>query len=96
MGNATTLDLASGYPLDDDVRLKTAFTTHKGLYEFVRMPFGLCNTPATFQHAMQSVLTGLEWRDSFAYIDDDILIASATFEEHLKHLEQVFEKNQSS
>ena len=53
MGNATTLDLASGYPLDDDARPKTAFTTHKGLYEFVRMPFGLCNAPVTFQHAMQ-------------------------------------------
>ena len=97
LGNArffTTLDLASGYwqvPLDDDTIPKTAFTTHKGLYEFVRMPFGLCNAPATFQRAMQSVLAGLEWRDCFVYIDD-ILIASATFEEHLQHLEQVFNR----
>ena len=97
LGNArffTTLDLASGYwqvPLDDDAIPKTAFTTHKGLYEFVRMPFGLCNAPATFQRAMQSVLAGLEWRDCFVYIDD-ILIASATFEEHLQHLEQVFNR----
>ena len=97
LGNArffTTLDLASGYwqvPLDDDAIPKTAFTTHKGLYEFVRMPFGLCNAPATFQRAMQTVLAGLEWRDCFVYIDD-ILIASATFEEHLRHLEQVFSR----
>ena len=97
LGNAryfTTLDLASGYwqvPLDDDARPKTAFTTHQGLYEFVRMPFGLCNAPATFQRAMQSVLAGLEWRDCFVYIDD-ILIASATYEEHLQHLEQVFDR----
>ena len=97
LGNAryfTTLDLASGYwqvPLDDDARPKTAFTTHQGLYEFVRMPFGLCNAPATFQRTMQSVLAGLEWRDCFVYIDD-ILIASATFEEHLQHLEQVFDR----
>ena len=94
LGNArffTTLDLASGYwqvPLDDDAIPKT---THKGLYKFVRMPFGLCNAPATFQRAMQSVLAGLEWRDCFVYIDD-ILIASATFEEHLQHLEQVFNR----
>ena len=39
--------------------------THQGRYEFVRMPFGLCNVPATFQRAMQSVLVGLEWRDCF-------------------------------
>ena len=99
LGNAqyfTTLDLASGYwqvPLDDDARPKSAFTTHQGLYEFVRMPFGLCNAPATFQRAMQSVLAGLEWRDCFVYIDD-ILVASATFEEHLQQLEQVFESSQ--
>ena len=97
LGNAryfTTLDLASRYwqvPLDDDARPKTAFTTHQGLYEFVGMPFGLCNTPATFQRAMQSVLAGLERRDCFVYIDD-ILIASATFEEHLQHLQQVFDR----
>ena len=68
-----------------------AFTTHQGLFEFVRMPFGLCNAPATFQRAMQSVLAGLEWRACFVYIDD-ILIASSTLEEHLQHLEEVFDR----
>ena len=53
------------------------------------MPFGLCNAPATFQRAMQTVLAGLEWRDCFVYIDD-ILVVSRTFEEHIQHLEQVF------
>ena len=59
----TMLDLASGYwqvKLDDDARPKTAFTTHQGLFEFVSMPFGLCNAPVTFQRAMQTVLSGLE------------------------------------
>ena len=101
LGNAkyfTTLDLASGYwqvPLDNDARPKMAFTTHQGLFEFVRMPFGLCNTLATFQRAMQAVLAGLEWRDCFVYIDN-ILVVYRTFEEHIQHLEQVFNRLKKS
>ena len=46
--------------LEEGSREKSAFTTHRGLFEFVRMPFGLCNAPATFQCLMQRVLAGLE------------------------------------
>ena len=90
----STLDLASGYwqiELDPTTREKTAFTSHYGLYEFTCMPFGLCNAPATFQHLMQVVLAGLEGKTCFVYVDD-ILVCSKTFEEHLQHLEQVFER----
>ena len=90
----TTLDLVSGYwqvELEPNSRAKTAFTTHCGLYEFNRMPFGLCNAPATFQRLMQVVLAGLEWDCCFVYIDD-ILVASKSFEEHLHHLQLVFDR----
>ena len=90
----SSLDLASGYwqvELAPDARQKSAFTTHKVLFEFVRMPFGLCNAPATFHRVMQVVLAGLEWRSCFVYLDD-ILIASKTFEEHLDHLREVFDR----
>ena len=88
----TSLDLASGYwqvELDEDACAKSAFTTHHGLFEFTRMPFGLCNAPATFQRVMQAVLAGLEWNSCFVYLDD-ILIASRTLEEHLRHIKEVF------
>ena len=90
----SSLDLASGYwqvELDEDARQKSAFTTHRGLFEFLRMPFGLCNAPATFQRLMQVVLVGLDGTHCFVYLDD-ILIASQTFEEHLKKLCEVFER----
>ena len=85
----STLDLSSGFwqiELDPASRPKSAFTTYQ---EFVRMPYGLCNAPATFQRLMQVVLAGLEWKSCFVYIDD-ILVASKTFSEHLSDLRQVF------
>ena len=59
----STIDLRSDYwkvemaPAD---RGKTVFCSQEGLFEFNFMPFGLCNAPATFQHLMDCVLTGLQ------------------------------------
>lgn len=90
----STLDLASGYwqvEVDPQDRKKTAFTTPLGLYEFQRMPFGLCNAPATFQRLMQRCL-GSMVNDTLLIYLDDIIIFSPDFQSHLQHLEQVFDK----
>ena len=53
-----TFDLASGYfqlPMHPDDCHKTAFITHLGLFEWLVLPMGLCNSPATFQHCMAQV-----------------------------------------
>ena len=85
----STLDLASGYwqiKMSEEARQKSAFVTHRGLHEFVRMPSGLCNAPAAFQRLMEVVLDDMLWKDCFVYIDD-VLVCSKTLEEHLAHLD---------
>ena len=74
----TTLDLAAGYwqiGLDADSATKSAFATHRGLHKFTKMPFSMCNAPATFQKLMEVDLAGLIWKSCFAYIDD-VLVCS--------------------
>uniref|UniRef100_A0A3P9MEE5 Gypsy retrotransposon integrase-like protein 1 n=1 Tax=Oryzias latipes TaxID=8090 RepID=A0A3P9MEE5_ORYLA len=90
----STLDLASGYwqvAMDAKDREKTAFTTPLGLFEFNRMPFGLCNAPATFQRLMQQCLSRQLSESLLVYLDD-IIIYSPDFSSHLQDLEGVFER----
>ena len=71
----SVMDLSSGYwqvgvhPSDQD---KTAFVTADGLYNFKVLPFGLCNSGATFERLMELVLAGLHWTTCLLYIDDII------------------------
>lgn len=74
--------------LDEASRPKSAFLCRKGLFEFVRLPFGLSNAPATLQRLMDSVLAGLKWQSCLVYLDD-IVVFSSSFDEHLAHLRQV-------
>ena len=55
------------------------------------MPFGLVNAPATFQMLMNMILKGLTWKHCLVYIDD-IIVWSVSFENHLKHLNLVFQR----
>ena len=91
----STLDLKSGYwqvPITEQDKAKTAFRTSSGqLFEFNRVPFGLCNAPTTFSRLMDRVLADLHWETCLFYLDD-IIVFSSTWEEHLARLRQVFER----
>ena len=69
----------------------TAFTLGSmGLFECDRMPFGLCNTPATFQRLMQNCLGELNLTYCLIYLDD-VIVYSKTLEEHLQRMHVVFD-----
>lgn len=87
----TSLDLASGYhqiPMNLDSIPYTAFITPEGQYEYVRVPFGLCNAPATFQKFMNEIFAPLRNLNVTPYLDD-ILIPSKTVSEGLEVLGKV-------
>jgi hypothetical protein len=97
LGNAqwfSSLDLASGYwqvEMREEDKPKTAFISRNGTYEFNVMPFGLCNAPGTFQRCMDTVLGNIIWKHALVYLDD-VTAFSQTFEEHLRHLEGIFQR----
>jgi hypothetical protein len=69
---------------------KTTFKTHHGLYEFLVMAFGLTNAPTTFQSILNMIFAHLLRKGVIVFMDD-ILIYSATLEQHASLLQQVFE-----
>ncbi len=97
LGNAklfSTLDLTAGYfqvAVSESDREKTAVTMPFGLFEWTRMPFGLCNAPATFQRLMGAPLGDLAFDVLLIYLDD-IIVFSEDFKSHCERLELVFSR----
>jgi hypothetical protein len=90
----STLDAWTGYwqvPIAEEDRAKTGFVTKNGHWEWIAMPMGLTNAPATFQRVMNLILHGLNWKSCLVYLDD-IIVFSSTFDEHLERLGQVLDK----
>ena len=89
----STMDLKSGFwqvKMAKDSQQYTAFTVGRmGVYEFLRMPYGLCNAPVTFQSLMQNCLGELNLTYALIYLDN-VIVFSWTEEEHLHCLQVVF------
>ena len=90
----STLDLRSGYwqvSVADNDWEKTAFITPDGLWEFIRLPFGVCGGPATFQRAIEIILSGLIYDTCLCYFDD-IIIPSTSVEQQCGRLSAVLSR----
>ena len=90
----STLDMQSGYwqvKMSSDSQEKTAFASGDQLWEFTVMPFGLCNSPATFSRLMNQVLQDIPASCCLKYLDD-LVVHGTSFEGELQHLRRVLER----
>ena len=88
------LDLASGYwqvLVNPQYVHKTAFSTHLGLYEFLRMPYGLKTAPQTFQRILNSIFSDMLYNWLIIYIDV-LIVWSDNETEALQHYDRVFQR----
>ena len=88
----TKLDLANAYlqlPLDEQSKEYLTVNTHKGLFRYNRLPFGITSAPAIFQRCMDTLLQGIPGVKCYI---DDIIVTGRTQEEHLRNLEAVLQK----
>lgn len=94
LGDATvfsTVDCNAGYwqiPVAAEDRDKTKFTSHTGLFRFLRLPFGLVNAPASFQRALDIISSGQRNQTCLVYLDD-VIVFSRTVGDHIRHLREV-------
>jgi len=87
----STLDCNAGYwqtSVTEEDKHITALTCHWGAWKCVRLPFGFCNAPATFQTAMDTRPAGVKWQLCLVYLED-VMVFSRSLEEHLYNLSEV-------
>lgn len=92
----TKLDMSHAYQqvvLDEESRNYVTINTHKGLYTYSRLPFGVASSPAIFQRTMEGILGGIP---NVAIYLDDILCTGPNEQEHLKTLEEVLQRLEKS
>ncbi|XP_063374893.1 uncharacterized protein K02A2.6-like [Cydia amplana] len=90
------LDLSQAYAqcvLDDESQKLTCINTHKGLFLYTRLVYGLASAPAIFQRVMECVLAGM---DGVLCMLDDVLVTGANREEHLTRLRAVLQRLQDA
>ena len=80
-------------PLDEQAKAVAVINTHKGLYQFNRLPYGVSSAPGIFQRVMESVLQGIRGVMVYLY---DILVAGEDEEQHLKRLDVVLQRLQNA
>ena len=86
------LDIANDYlqiPVEEGSREYLTINTHKGLFQYNRLPFGVASAPAIFQRAMEILLRGLKGVSIYL---DDILITGPNLTEHIENLQQVLQR----
>lgn len=98
-GNAlfSTMDLTSGFynlPLHEDDKKYSAFTTPMGLYEYNRLPQGLCNSPGSFMRMMTSIFGDQNYLSLLCYLDD-LLVFALDEATALQRMEMVFNRLRS-
>ncbi|GBO25213.1 Retrovirus-related Pol polyprotein from transposon 297 [Araneus ventricosus] len=88
----STIDLKNAFfhvDVNKDSRKYTSFVTHEGQYQFLKVPFGLCNSPAMFQRYINTIFRPLINDGIVLPYLDDIIILSSLFEEGIGRVERV-------
>ncbi|GBO21406.1 Retrovirus-related Pol polyprotein from transposon 297 [Araneus ventricosus] len=88
----STIDLKNAFfhvDVNKDSRKYTSFVTHEGQYQFLKVPFGLCNSPAVLQRYINTIFRHLINDGIVLPYLDDIIILSSSFEEGIERVERV-------
>lgn len=90
----STIDLKNGFfhvPVEESSRKYTSFVTHSGQYQFLKVPFGLSNSPGVFQRHVNAIFRDMTRKGvALPYINDDVIITAKDENEAIQNLKDVF------